>query len=68
MLFGGYRETVISLETLISWVSGGIVKPLKSLISLQPRRVRPVDEAAKARLAQRSGFRKRAPPRAAKIG
>ena len=34
----------------------------------QPRRARPVDEAAKARLAQRSGFRKRVPPRAAKIG
>ena len=29
---------------------------------------RPVDEAAKARLAQRSGFRKRPPWRAAKIG
>ena len=34
----------------------------------QPRRARPADEAAKARLAQRSGFRKRAPSRAAKIG
>ena len=34
----------------------------------QPRRAHPADEAAKARLAQRSGFRKRAPSRAAKIG
>src|SRR5699024_2272769 len=36
--------------------------------SKQPRRARPADEAAKARLAHRSGFRKRAPSRAAKIG
>src|SRR5699024_4604211 len=34
----------------------------------QPRRARPVDEAAKARLAQRSVFCKRPPWRAAKIG
>jgi len=34
----------------------------------QLRQARPVDEAAKARLAQRSGFRKRPPWRAAKIG
>src|SRR5699024_9922749 len=34
----------------------------------QPRQARPVDEAAKARLAQRSGFCKRPPWRAAKTG
>ena len=31
VLFGGYRETVISLKSLISCFSGGTVKPLKSL-------------------------------------
>ena len=32
----GYRETVISLKSLVSWFSGGTVKPLKSLIPLGP--------------------------------
>ena len=32
--FGGYRGIVISLVSLKSWVSGGTVKPLKSLVSL----------------------------------
>ena len=36
VLFGGYREIVISLKPLVSWFSGGTVKPLKSLIPLGP--------------------------------
>ena len=36
----GYREIVISLKPLVSWVSGGTVKPLKSLIPLGPLRLR----------------------------
>ena len=40
VLFGGYREIVISLKSLVSWFSGGTVKPLKSLIPLGPLRLR----------------------------
>ena len=38
--FGGYRGIVISLKPLLSWFSGGIVKPLKSLIPLGSLRLR----------------------------
>ena len=51
MLFGGYRETVEIVETVDFVLFVGYRETVISLISLQPRRVRPVDEAAKARLA-----------------